>query len=58
MYPSGRIDIESSPQLRGQLLALPGKQLPPGTITVDDSFDICDIFPESSTLALRIRALF
>jgi len=35
MYLSGRIDIESSPQLRDQLLALLGKQLSPGTITVD-----------------------
>jgi anti-sigma B factor antagonist len=35
MYLQGRIDIESSPHLRDQLLALLRRQDPPGTIAID-----------------------
>jgi anti-sigma B factor antagonist len=54
MYLSGRIDIESSPQLRDELLALLEKQLPPGTITVD----LAEVaYMDTSGVATLIEAL-
>ena len=54
MYLSGRIDIESSPQLRDELLALLGKQLSPGTIIVD----LAEVaYMDTSGVATLIEAL-